>query len=278
MFKNYFKTALRNLWKNKTYSLLNILGLALGIACSLLIFLWVQNELKIDAFHKNSNQLYTIFEKQFYDGKTEATYSTPGVMADELKRVLPGVQYASGYAKTNTNTFEANDKIIKETGNYAGPDFFKMFSYQLLQGDAQTALNRTTDIAISKKMAKDFFGDAENAIGKTIRFQNQKDLKVTAVFENLPETASDKFDYIINWDTFLENNSWAKDWGNNGPSTFIMLRTDEDAAKVNTQLKHFLDNYNKDQSNGFRIECGLQRLMKCTCILILKMENQQAVE
>ena len=251
---------MRNLRKNKTYSLLNILGLALGIACSLLIFLWVQNELKIDAFHKNNNQLYTIFEKQFYDGKTEATYSTPGVMADELKRVLPGVQYASGYAKTNTNTFEANGKIIKEAGNYAGADFFKMFSYQLLQGDAQTALNITTAIAISKKMAKDFFGDTENAIGKTIRFQNQKDLKVTAVFENLPETASDKFDYIINWDTFLENHSWAKDWGNNGPSTFIMLRADEDAAKVNTQLKHFLDNYNKDQSNGFRIECGLQRL------------------
>jgi len=259
MLKNYFKTAIRILWKNKTYSLLNILGLALGIACSLLIFLWVQNEHRIDAFHKNSNQLYSIFEKQFYDGKTEATYSTPGVMADELKRVLPGVQYASGYAKTNTNTFQANGKIIKEAGNYAGADFFKMFSYQLLQGDEQTALNTTTGIAISNKMAKDFFGEAVNAMGETIRFQNQKDLKVTAVFENLPGTASDKFDYIINWDTFLEDHSWAKDWGNNGPSTFIMLRADEDAAKINTQLKHFLDNYNKDQSNGFRIECGLQR-------------------
>ena len=124
MFKNYFKTTIRNLRKDKTYSLLNILGLALGIACSLLIFLWVQNELKIDAFHKNNNQLYTIFEKQFYDGKTEATYSTPGVMADELKRVLPGVQYASGYAKTNTNTFEANGKIIKEAWQLCRCGFF----------------------------------------------------------------------------------------------------------------------------------------------------------
>ena len=219
VFKNYFKTALRNLWKHKTYSLLNILGLALGIACSLLIFLWVQNELKIDAFHKNSNQLYSIFKKQFYDGKTEATYSTAGVMADELKRVLPGVQYASGYAKTNTNTFEANGKIIKEAGNYAGPDFFKMFSYKLLQGDAQTALKYNNWYCHFEKNGERLFCDAENAMGKTIRYQNQKDLKVTAVFENLPETASDEFDYIINWDTFLENHSWAKDWGNNGPST-----------------------------------------------------------
>ncbi|MEO8413006.1 MAG: ABC transporter permease [Ginsengibacter sp.] len=259
MFRNDFKITLRNLWRNKTYSLLNNFGLALGIASSLLIILWVQDERSVDAFHENSNQLYTIFEKQYYDGKKEATYSTPALMADELKRVLPEVLYASGYSKTNLNTFEANNKIIKEAGNYAGADFFKMFSYRLLQGNAQAALNTTTGIAVSRKMAQDFFGDPENAIGKIIRFQNQKDLKITAVFENLPAAVSDKFDYIINWDSFLEEHSWAKDWGNNATETFIMLRSDAHASKVNTQLTHFLDNYNKDQGNGFRIECSMQR-------------------
>ena len=108
-------------------------------------------------------------------------------------------------------------------------------------------------------MAEDFFGNPENAMGKTIRFQNEKDLQITAVFENLPTAASDKFDYIINWDTFLESHSWARDWGNNGPGTYIMLRSDANIASVNSRLTHFLDNYNKDQNSGFRIECSMQR-------------------
>lgn len=262
MIRNYLKTGIRNLWKNKVFSGINVLGLALGIACSMLIMLWVNDEYSVDAFHKNKKQLYAVFERQYYDGKIEATYSTPGIMADELKKVLPGVQYASGYAKTTSNTFQANEKIIKESGNYAGADFFNMFSYKLLEGSAQSALNTTTAIAISKKMAADFFGGPRQAMGQTIRFQNEKDLQVTAVFENLPASASDKFDYVINWETFLEKYSWAKEWGNNSPRTYIMLRKDADETKLGAALTHFLDNYNKDQSAAFRIECGLQRFDK----------------
>jgi putative ABC transport system permease protein len=259
MFSNYIKTAFRNLKKKKVFSTINILGLALGLACSMLIMLWVNDEYRMDRFHKNNDRLYSIVEKQYYDGKIDAVYATPGLMADELKRVLPEIQYATGYAKTNANTFEAENKIIKEAGNYAGADFFRMFSYPLLQGSAETALNTPTSIAISKKMAVDFFGGEENAMGKIIRFQNKRNLQVSAVFENLTAAASDKFDYIINWDVFLENYSWAKDWGNNSPRTYIMIRNSEQLAKVDSKLTHFLDSYNKDQGSGFRIECGLQR-------------------
>ena len=97
-------------------------------------------------------------------------------------------------------------------------DFFNMFSYTLLAGEASAALKSPVDIAISRSMAEDFFGSAEEAIGKSIRYQNRKDLRVTAIFENVPYNSSPKFDYLINWETFLENNSWAKEWGNNGPA------------------------------------------------------------
>src|SRR5690242_1212197 len=171
MFKNYFKTTFRNLWKNKTFSVINIMGLALGLACSLLIMLWVNDEYKVDAFHKNGKQLYSVFERQFRDGKVDAFHGTPGVLADELKRVMPEVQYATNYAWNDLATFEANNKIIKENGNHAGPDFFKMFTYPLLEGNAITALQSPSDIAISKKMAEEFFGSPAEAIGKTIRYQ-----------------------------------------------------------------------------------------------------------
>lgn len=257
MIKNYFKTTLRNLFRNKAFSLINIMGLALGLACSLLIMLWVNDEYEVDAFHKNKTQLYSVFERRYNDGKINAGYATQGLMADEMKRVFPEVQYATGNAWSQQSTFEANNKIIKEEGNFAGQDFFKMFSYSLLQGDAITALQTPLDIAISQKMAEDFFGSAAEAIGKTIRYQNKKDLRITAVFENVPKNSSAQFDYIINWQTFLENNEWTKNWTNNGPLTYIMLLKGTDEKAFEKKIARFLDNYNKEQTPQSYIRLGI---------------------
>ncbi|HEY6977239.1 MAG TPA: ABC transporter permease [Chitinophagaceae bacterium] len=259
MFKNYFKTALRNLWRNKAFSLINIMGLALGLACSLLIMLWVNDEYNVDAFHKNDQQLYSVYERQNHDGQWSAFHGSPGIMADEMKRVLPEVQYATNYAWNELSTFEANNKIIKENGNHAGQDFFKMFSYSLLEGNVITALENPSDIAISKKMAEDFFGSPAEAIGKTIRYQNQKDFKITAVFDNVPQNSTAQFDYMLSWQSFLENNSWAKEWSNNGPLCYIMLRKGTDPNAFQSKIVRFLDKYNKEQTPNDYIRLGIER-------------------
>jgi len=259
MLKNYLKTAFRNLRKNKTFSLINIMGLALGLVCSLLIMLWVNDEYNVDAFHKDGSQLYSVYERQNHDGQWSAFHGSPGVMADEMKRVLPEVRYATNLAWNELNTFEANNKILKQSGNHAGQDFFKMFSYPLLEGNPITALQSPTDIAISKKMAEDFFGSPAEAIGKTIRCQNKTDFKITAVFDDVPQNSSEKFDYIINWQSFLENNSWAKEWGNNGPRCYIMLRKDADPKAFGKKIVRFLDAYNKEQTPNDYIRLGIER-------------------
>ncbi|MEP6594459.1 MAG: ABC transporter permease [Ginsengibacter sp.] len=259
MFKNYLKTAFRNLWKNKAFSFINIMGLALGLACSLLIMLWVNDEYKVDTFHKNGSRLYSVIERQYRDGQVFAFHGGPGVLADEMKKILPEVQYATNYAWNDLSTFEANNKIIKENGNHSGRDFFKIFTYPLLQGNAATALQTPLDIAISKKMAGDFFGSPAKAIGKTIRYQNNKDLKITAVFDNLPQNSTPQFDYILNWQSFLERNSWAKDWTNNGPATYIVLREGTNAKTFEKKIARFLDNYNKEQTAHSYIRLGMQR-------------------
>lgn len=259
MIKNYFKTTWRHLFRNKAFSFINIMGLALGLACSLLIMLWVNDEYKVNAFHKNRTQLYSVFERRYNDGKINAGFATQGLMADEMKRVFPEVQYATGNAWSQQSTFKANNKIIKEDGNFAGQDFFKMFSYSLLQGNAITSLQTPLDIAISRKMAEDFFGSPAEAIGKTIRYQDKKDLKVTAVFDNVPKNSSAQFDYLINWQTFLENNEWAKNWTNNGPLTYIMLRKGTDAKAFEKKIAKFLDNYNKEQTPQSYIRLGIER-------------------
>jgi putative ABC transport system permease protein len=259
MIKHYLKTAFRNLWKHKAFSLINILGLGLGLACSLLIILWVYDEYNKDSFHKNGAQLYSVFERRYNDGVISAGFATQGLMADEMKRVLPEVEYATNYAWNQLRTFEANNKILKENGNYGGQDFFKMFSYPLLEGNATTALQSPVDISISKKMAEDFFGSPEKAMGKTIRYENKKDLKITAVFDNVPKNSSALFDYVINWQTFLEINEWAKNWTNNGPLTHIMLRQEADPKAFETKIARFLDNYNNEQTANNYIRLGIQR-------------------
>ena len=112
MIKNYLKTAWRNLWKNKAFSLINIMGLALGLTCSLLIMLWVNDEYHVDAFHKNGARLFSVIERQYREGEVSAFYGGPGILADEMKKVLPEVQYATNYAWNTVSTFEANSKIM----------------------------------------------------------------------------------------------------------------------------------------------------------------------
>jgi len=259
MIKNFFKVAIRGLWKQKGYSFLNIFGLAMGMTCSLLILLWIRDEKSVDNFHANGDRLYSVYENQYYDGKISSGFYTPGVMPDEMKKVLPEVEMAAGFTGMGFNTFQVGDKIMKQNGDAAGADFFRMFSYPLLEGSPATALASPASMAISRKMAVAFFGSPHAAIGKAIRFDNRKELTVMAVFEDLPGIASDKFDYLFNWWAWLDDNNWAKDWGNNGPNTLLLLRKDANAALVTRKITHFLDKYNKEQSKAFRIELGMER-------------------
>jgi hypothetical protein len=161
MFRNYFIVAIRNLLRNKTFSFINITGLALGMACSLLIFLWVQDEYMVNRPIPGASQAYTVYENLVSDGKPDPGYWTPGLLAAELRRYIPEIKYASGFWNRTGETavFEAGLKNIPFGSTcYADSDFFKVFNYPLLQGTASTALAEKDDIAISKKMAVDFFG------------------------------------------------------------------------------------------------------------------------
>jgi len=165
-------------------------GLSVGLACSLLILLWVQNERDMDAFHKNGSGLYQVYERQYYDNKVNTQYYTPGVLAAEMKRQIPEIAYATNTVFYEQHTFKVGDKVLKIKGGSADADFFKMFSFPLIQGNTQTALSNPSGIAISQKMAVDFFGSPQQAMGKTVRSDNQKDFVITSVFENVGANSS----------------------------------------------------------------------------------------
>jgi len=257
MIKNYFLVAWRNMVRNKIFSGINILGLALGMTCSLLIMLWVQDERSVDGFHANGKQLYQVYERNYFDGKVNADFPTQGLMAAELKRQIPEVQYSSSLEWNSTNTFEAAHKISKMSGSFAGADFFTMFSYPLLQGTPQTALNTLEGVAISRKMANLFFGSPAAAMGKAIRYENSDNFRVSAVFEDLPANSSQQFDFLRSWIAFeKENDDWINNWGNSDAPTFIQLRQDANLAKVRAEIKDFIYRY-QQKSKGFRVELDL---------------------
>jgi ABC-type antimicrobial peptide transport system permease subunit len=258
MLKNYFTIAWRNFWKSKLFSLINLLGLTLGIAFSLMILLWVQDEQSINAFHENSSRLFNIYEREYADGKIEIDYSTPGLLAAELKKKIPEIEFATSYARNDERTFKAGNTILKREGQFATEDFFKVFSYPLILGRPQDALSAPHSIALSTKMANDFFGSAEAAIGKTIRSENKDDFKVSAVFD-VPQNSSIKFDYLINWQNFMKNNEWAKDFDNTAPYLTILLKEKADVKGVGSKIKNFLDDYGVEHGPNYRIELDMQR-------------------
>ncbi len=259
MLTNYIKIAWRNIVRNKAFSAINILGLALGMGCSLLIFLWIQDELGMDRYHTNGPHLYNVMQRQLYDGKAQAGRFTPGVLPDELKRQFPEVMYAAGYTGWDAQmTFAVGEKINKESGHWAGADWFKMFSIPLLAGTPTTALNSPTGMAISRKVAEFYFGNPVAALGKSIRIDNKNDYQVTAVFEDLPQNSSDNYDFLINWQDALTRNPWMNVWGNNGPHTRIMLRPEVNVANLDAKLKPFLRKYDKNIGKSFDAQLFLQ--------------------
>ncbi len=263
MLKNYFLVAFRNIARNKAFSFINIAGLGLGMACSLLIFLWVQDERNVDRAVPGGSTAYVVYEDLVSDGKPDPGYWTPGLLASELRRSVPDIQYATGFwnRDSENSLFEVGEKIISYSGTcYADSDFFKIFNYSLLEGTVSSALANQDDIAISRKMAESFFGSAKAAFGKSIRHNNGRTFRVSAVFENLPESNSEKFDYVFNWKYLIQSVGWLQDWIYRSPNTFVRLQAGADPVRVEAKIKDFLSSYlnNSKVGQGYKTSLGLQ--------------------
>jgi ABC-type antimicrobial peptide transport system permease subunit len=271
MLSHYFLVAVRNLMRSKSFSMINISGLALGIACSLLIYIWVKDELSVDNFHNNRNSLYRVYSIRGFDEDVTTSFNTPALLPAELKKLLPEIEYATGFVKYFRlslqddiyETFQVDDKIHKMKGGRASEDFFKMFSYPLLEGTPETALNSPVSLAISRKMAAIYFGSPQDAMGKAVRFDGRRDVMVTAVFEDVPVNSTDQFDYLMNWQSWVDETPFKQSWGHFGTSTYIKLRADADPVKVEEKISKFMTTYKEIGPVGappdYRLELGLQK-------------------
>ncbi|MBB5285606.1 putative permease [Rhabdobacter roseus] len=247
MIRNYLKIAWRNLVKNKSFSLINILGLALGMACSLLIMLWVGDEIKMDRFHENDARIYHVMENQHYSGSINTYASTPGILADHIVKDIPEIEMASQVLWEEAPVFTVGDTYDNEKGRYVQGDFLPMFSFELSQGDANTALRRPDGVVISQKLADKYF-KGQDPLGKTIRVDNKDDVIVTGVLKEIPAASSMKFDFLMSYDRWQKSNDWSKEWSNNGPRCVVLLAKNADVDKVNAKIKGYVKTKNKNSN------------------------------
>ena len=240
MIKNYLKTALRNLWKNKTYSFLNVFGLAVGIACAGLIFLWVENELNYDTHNCKHDQLYQVLENQAYNGTTYTFDATPGLLAQGIKEEIPGIRNTCRFTWDQYTLFSLGDKTIYERGYYADSSAFSMFTLEFVQGKKNKAFEQLHSLVISEKMAKKFFGDNNDIIGKSLRVDNKEDYVISGVIKDLPENSTLRFDWLSPFTIYADKNTWLQQWGNNGILTYVELNKTTDPTAVNKKLSGYI--------------------------------------
>ena len=245
MIHNYLKTTFRNLWKNKGFTFLNIFGLGIGIACASLIFLWVEDEINFNNYFSNKENLYKIKDSQTYDGTTFTFDATPGPLAAGIKTEIPGIKNTARSSWGQQSLFSLGDKDIYERGMYVDSSFLKMFQLQFVQGNASTAFEQLHSLVITEKMAHKFFGN-DNAIGKSLRVDNNTSSIVTGVIKDLPESVSFQFDWLAPFRIFENQNNWLQSWGNNGVLTYVELQPGADTKAINRKLYNYVQSKAED--------------------------------
>ncbi|HZW71586.1 MAG TPA: ABC transporter permease [Hanamia sp.] len=224
---------------------MNIFGLGIGIACASLIFLWVEDEINFNNYFSNKENLYKIKDSQTYDGTTFTFDATPGPLAAGIKTEIPGIKNTARSSWGQQSLFSLGDKDIYERGMYVDSSFLKMFQLQFVQGNASTAFEQLHSLVITEKMAHKFFGN-DNAIGKSLRVDNNTSSIVTGVISDLPESVSFQFDWLAPFKIFENQNNWLQSWGNNGVLTYVELQPGADDKAINRKLYNYVQSKAKD--------------------------------
>jgi len=236
MFRNYLKIAWRNLIKNKTSSLINIGGLAMGMAVAILIGLWIWDELSYDKSFENYDRIAQVMQNQTFNGNVGTQSSVPFPMADELRKTYGGnFKYVVTSSFVNGHVINSGDKTVGFNGSYMSPEAPDMFSLKMLEG-SRGALKDPSSMLISETMAKALFGNKE-AVGNIIKIDNKGSLKVAGVYAPLPaNTTFAAMDFIGPWDYYITSESWIKplatNWDSNSFQVLVQLADHADFATV----------------------------------------------
>jgi putative ABC transport system permease protein len=296
MFKLNLKLTLRTLWKNKGFSLINIGGLAIGLASCMILLLYVAYEWSYDQQFTNSDKTFVVYQNSVANGKTFSWAWTPNAMAREVEAKIPGVKYASHSTYPNANLISVDDKKIISRTVFADPSFTKILDYKFIKGNPEQVLKGINTIILTKSFAKKLFGDSD-PINKMVKLDNQDLLKVEAIIEDVPVNSSIYFECLMPWALFEKREPWARgnNWGNNMCLTLVQLKDNKFFTGSNALMKgiykrnqkentaeallhsltkwHLYDEFENGKSVGGKIQQLKIFLLLAFCILLIACVN-----
>jgi putative ABC transport system permease protein len=248
MLRNYLKIAFRNLQRNTVYSFINIAGLAVGIACSILIMLWVWNEVSYDRFHKNSDRLGQLWIHNQFSDNIISSQAVPLPTYEFFKTFDSRIKNTSIAHWPYKHLLTSKETKISKFGQFVTPEFLDMFQFEFAKGSASTALKDASSIVVTESLAKSLFGD-QDPMNQSIRLENEYDLKVTGVLKDLPENSSFDFEFLAPWAIYASQD-WIKNkndaWDDQSFQVFIELQPNVEFSEINVAIKNVIKEKSED--------------------------------
>lgn len=248
MLRHFLVLSIRNFRRNKTAFFINLIGLSTGLACVLLIYLWVNDELSVDKFHENDTELYAVKHNLVTGGGIMTLRHSPTPLAAALVEEIPEVEMAVAvndlfHWKNNLGLLIVGDQRLEAKGLIASKDYFKVFSYPLIQGNAESVLVDKNGVVISSELAEKLFGSTENIIGQQIEWNHtgfSGPFQVSGIFEAPPANSTVDFDVVFHLDMLLDNDEWAGNWTNGYAENFLVLKEGTDLPQFNAKIKDLM--------------------------------------
>ena len=252
MFRHNLLLTYRNFKRHKSTFFINLLGLSTGLTCSLLIYLWVMDELQIDKFHEHDDRIFQVLENFDEPIGLRTGETTSGYMAEALAEEIPEVEYAAAVLTPIENaTLSTDDKNFKVNGQYVGKDYFNIFSYPIIMGQKDELWANSNSILVSKAMAGRLFNSTEDILGKTIEFDHEKTFHISGVYEIPQGQSSYQFDFALSFEEYAVDNQNVLYWGNTPAHVFVRLKPEVDVDTFNEKIADFVQ-IKREKEKRFR--------------------------
>lgn len=261
MIKHSLLLIYRNFLRFKSSFFINLIGLSTGLACALLIYLWVNDELEVDKFHEKDSRLFQVMENVPHAEGITTSADTPSLLAEILAKEMPEIAYAavstppSWFPKVNLSV---GGNIIKAAGLFVGEDYFNVFSYSLIQGDRNQVLSDKNSVVISEEVAMKLFNTTENILGKTIDWhlgQFKKQSLISGIFTGTPPNSSIQFDFVLPFKAFHDLVPGTGEWDTRGPFfTYVVLKEGANIDPFNAKLTGFIQSKTNDSLRNLFIK------------------------
>ena len=249
MLRNYFLITFRNLYKNGFYSFINITGLAIGISCSLLILLWVSDELSYDKFIPKSDRIYQVWANSEFNNDINSWISVPQPAYEAMKTADNSIVNSTISDWGGDHLLTVGENRLLKRGFRVGSEFLEMFEFPLLSGSAATVLDDPSSIVISQELATMLFGD-DDPINQVIRLDDESEMKVSGVLKNVPKNSSFQFDFLVSWQHYIQTSSWVLEnvdnWGNYSFQVYVELDDPSNMSKVEDVIRPMLTEKGQD--------------------------------